>query len=260
MLPQGHKLGARRAPHGRKQPACGPGEATATTGHRGHERLQTAPRETPAEPQARKAARGPQGSSPPRATPRGGLTWHQDDRLPLPPVSIVANDVSLLCAAAEGREGQLGPLGPHPSAQAPLLRATCAQSARHLSVHQHGPAHNPTAASPGPPQGPAARLLDLTARTDAQGSRAPTSAGEQLLPPWGQASPRLSLSPHPGRGTPLAPSPTSSAHRAHVWLGWHRGPLAAPDRPTDSSRALRGPGVTSLPLALSRVAQGGVPT
>lgn len=189
---------------------------------------------------ARTAARGPQGSGPPCATRRGGLTWRQDDGLPLPPVSIVANDVSLLCTAAKGREGQLGP---HPSAQAPLSRATWAQPAQRLSARQHRPAHNPTALSPGPLQGPAARLPNLTARVAAQGSRDSASLGEPLLPPWGQAptpAPRCPL--HPGQGMPLA-------HRAHGWLGWHHGPLAAPDRPTDSSRALRGPGVASLSLA-----------
>ena len=196
--------------------------------------LRTAARETLAEPQARRAARGPQGSGPPCATRQRGLTWRQDDRLPLPPVSIVANDVSLLCTAAKGREGQLGPQGPHPSAQAPLSRATCAQPAQHLSARRHRPAHNPTAW----PQGPC-RAQQPGSRTSRPG-RPPRAPGTQ--PPWvkrssrsGDRPPPLPLTAHSTRGREC-PSPTGpTAGLAGITAPWQlrTGQQTAPEPSED---------------------------
>ena len=169
------ELGAPRAPHGRKQPACGPGEATASNGHRGHEQLQTAPGETPAEPRAREAARGPQASSPPCAPRQGGLTWHQDDRLPLPPVSIVANDVSLLRTAAEGR-GSAAAAGATPSAQAPLTSYLCPLSPTPLCASTRA-CPQPDCCVPRAPAGPSSQAPEPHGQDRCPGLQGPNLRG-----------------------------------------------------------------------------------
>lgn len=120
--------------------------------------------------------------------------------------------------------------GATPSCTGALSRATCAQPAQRLSARQHRPAHNPTALSPPrAPAGPSSPAPEPHSQGGRPGLRDSASLGEPLLPPWGQAptpAPRCPL--HRGREYP---SPTGPG-----WLGWHHaGPLAAPDRPTDSS-------------------------
>lgn len=109
--------------------SCGPGEVMATTGHKVHEQPKNSTRREISRDPVPESTGVPTGPAPPCATRQSILTWCQGNRFTLPPVSIVANDISLLCAADQRgdrvRQEPQGAPNPHrlasPTARAPAF-------------------------------------------------------------------------------------------------------------------------------------------